>query len=141
MGIELILILLKELYVMICFMLYNIIYNDTLYDIYVMIKIGGMKLNFIILIFKKNLWKVKYWWLFFFFFVFSCFGFSVLFLIFFLIFCFCVFFEDFLLVCFKMYGFSIEDLILFKFEKLGLFGVLCFWLFLNFGINFIIMIL
>lgn len=66
----------------------------------------------------------------FFFFVFSCFGFSVLFLIFFLIFCFCVFFEDFfedfLLVCFKMYGFSIEDLILFKFEKLGLFGVLCF---------------
>lgn len=40
---------------MICFMLYNIIYNDMLYDIYVMIKIGGMKLNFIILIFKKNL--------------------------------------------------------------------------------------
>lgn len=62
----------------------------------------------------------------FFFFVFLCFGFSLLFLIFFLIFCFCVFFEDFLLVCFKMYGFLIEDLILFKFEKLGLFGVLCF---------------
>lgn len=31
---------------MICFMLYNIIYNDILYDIYVMIKIGGMKLKF-----------------------------------------------------------------------------------------------
>lgn len=33
---------------MICFMLYNIIiiYNDTLYDIYVMIKISGMKLKF-----------------------------------------------------------------------------------------------
>lgn len=31
---------------MICFMLYNIIYNDILYDIYVKIKIGGMKLKF-----------------------------------------------------------------------------------------------
>lgn len=35
-----------------------------------------------------------------------------------------MFFEDFLLVCFKMYGFLIEDLILFKFEKLGLYIIL-----------------
>lgn len=30
---------------MTCFMLYNIIYNDILYDIHVMTKIGGMKLK------------------------------------------------------------------------------------------------
>lgn len=45
---------------MTCFMLYNIIYNDTLYDIHVMTKIGGMKLNPTISILKKNLWKAKY---------------------------------------------------------------------------------
>lgn len=53
---------------MICFMLYNIIYNDTLYDIYVMIKIGGMKLKFYNINILKNFMKGKILMVIFFFF-------------------------------------------------------------------------
>lgn len=53
---------------MICFMLYNIIYNDTLYDIYVMIKISGMKLKFYNINILKNFMKGKILMVIFFFF-------------------------------------------------------------------------